>query len=154
MGDYQGELLSQRQVDARYEGGEMTAEDEEWRASRLARGISMNGDYVVRVRSLFSHALLLSVLALFSCAALCSLFFHACSVLALFSCAAVHCARRVAQPRPRSQQKMLLIDCRVRGPELALGLKWNSLEVDFPCRTRIPFWDVNSLLGRELPSRT
>ena len=49
VGDYRGELISQREIDARYEGGSPTAEDEQWRASRLARGMSLGGDYIARV---------------------------------------------------------------------------------------------------------
>jgi hypothetical protein len=49
IGDYTGELITHAQHEARYAGGDMTADDLAWLESRQARGVSANGDYVLRI---------------------------------------------------------------------------------------------------------
>ncbi len=54
VGSYTGEILTQRDVDARYGTPEQRAaawgaEDELWSEQRRKRGVSMSGDYVFRV---------------------------------------------------------------------------------------------------------
>eukprot|EP00962_Isochrysis_galbana_P004186 scaffold1156_cov131-Isochrysis_galbana.AAC.2 len=51
VGDYTGEMISSERHTARYEGCSecWSAEDAHWLASRGGRGVSVSGDYVVRV---------------------------------------------------------------------------------------------------------
>jgi SET domain-containing protein len=50
MGDYTGEVLTQRQLDARYGSQDgCTAEEEAWAVRRRRLGIGLTGDYVFRV---------------------------------------------------------------------------------------------------------
>lgn len=50
VADYVGEVLTEREKDARYLGvGERTAEDDAWLASRRERGVGLTGDYILGV---------------------------------------------------------------------------------------------------------
>lgn len=47
LGRYEGEVLTERERDARYLGGELLPSDEAWLESRRARGVGITGDYVL-----------------------------------------------------------------------------------------------------------
>jgi len=49
VGDYVGERMSQRDVDARYKRRDPTWRDRVWLASRAARGVTATGDYIFQV---------------------------------------------------------------------------------------------------------
>ncbi|KAJ1623537.1 hypothetical protein T492DRAFT_1053992 [Pavlovales sp. CCMP2436] len=47
LGGYDGEILSRREWSARFNGGEMRDDDQEWLESRRRRGVPVTGDYVL-----------------------------------------------------------------------------------------------------------
>jgi len=49
VGDYEGEMITKAQFGSRYGDDPMTPADEEWLKSRTERGVSVTGEYVVKV---------------------------------------------------------------------------------------------------------
>jgi len=49
VGDYEGEMITKAQFESRYEDEPMTPADEEWLKSRTKRGVSVTGEYIVKV---------------------------------------------------------------------------------------------------------
>ena len=49
VGDYTGEMITLAQFESRYGDDDMTAADDEWLKSRTERGVSVTGEYIVKV---------------------------------------------------------------------------------------------------------
>eukprot|EP00964_Phaeocystis_antarctica_P160839 scaffold132741_cov57-Phaeocystis_antarctica.AAC.1 len=49
VGDYEGEMITMAQFESRYGDDPMTPDDEEWLKSRTERGVSVTGEYIVKV---------------------------------------------------------------------------------------------------------
>ena len=49
VGDYEGEMITKAQFGSRYGDDPMTPADEEWLKSRTERGVSVTGEYIVKV---------------------------------------------------------------------------------------------------------